>query len=65
MQAQTLDPNLRKAKAHLAEMGWSYRHAAKHLGVCYQHISDVLNGHIPSARLVAKILAMPKKEVAA
>lgn len=65
MQAQKTPKELRKAKAHLAEIGLSYRKAAPLTGVTYQYLSDVLNGHRVSIRLTRKIMALTKKEDAA
>lgn len=53
-----------EAKAHLRSAGWSYRTAAPALGVTYQHLCYVLNGHRHSLRLLAKVAALPhRKEV--
>jgi plasmid maintenance system antidote protein VapI len=43
------------AKRTLKDRGWSYRRAAPVLGVTYQHLCEVLNGHRISRRLVQKI----------
>lgn len=44
-----------KAKKTLKRGGWTYRKAAPVLGVSYQHLSDVLNGHRYSRRLLVKV----------
>ena len=44
-----------QAKAILKKRGWTYRTAAPRLGVCFQHLSEVLNGHRQSKRLLEKI----------
>ncbi len=48
-----------QAKAHMRAAGWSYRRAALHLGVSYQHVCYVLNGQRHSASLLAKLLHLP------
>ena len=42
-------------KQHLQEQGLTYRVAAPLLGCTYQHLSEVLNGHRTSRRLLAKV----------
>ena len=44
-----------RAKVTLKRRGWSYRAAAPALGVTYQHLSEVLNGHRESRRLLKRI----------
>lgn len=44
-----------RAKHKLKELGWSYRSVAPVLGVTYQHLSEVLNGHRESRRILRKI----------
>ena len=41
--------------------GWSYRAAAPVLGVTYQHLCLVFNGHRHSRRLLAAIAALPAR----
>ncbi|AHF90206.1 hypothetical protein OPIT5_08260 [Opitutaceae bacterium TAV5] len=41
--------------------GWSYRTAAPRLGVCYQHLSDVLNGRRSSRALIGRVAALPEQ----
>lgn len=53
---------LEVAKQVLRDRGYSYRQAAPLLGVCYQHLSEVLNGHRPSGRVLRKISALPARE---
>ena len=48
-----------QAKKQLEKLGWSYRSAAPVLGVTYQHLSEVLNGNRPAARLLAAITSLP------
>lgn len=55
-------PKVERARAHLKAKGWSYRSAARETGVCYQHLSEVLNGHRDSRRLLADLLALPKRK---
>lgn len=47
------------AKARLKELGWSYRRVAPLLGVRFEHLCLVLNGHRESRRLLAAIEALP------
>ena len=47
-----------RAKARLTELGLSYRRAAPLLGVRFEHLCLVLNGHRDSARLLAAIDAL-------
>lgn len=49
-----------KAKELLKKKGWSYRKAAPVLGVCYQHLSDVLNGQRESRRILNAIQELPE-----
>ncbi len=46
------------AKALLRSKNWSYRRAANVLGVTYQHLCLVLNGHRVGTRLIPKIMAI-------
>jgi len=56
---------VRAARQGLKAKGWSYRLAAADLGVCYQHLSEVLNGHRTSRRLLSRIESLPvRKETA-
>ncbi len=57
-----LPPQVRAARRHFFAMGWSYRSAAPRLGVGYQHLSEVLNGHRVSRRLLASVNALPPRE---
>ncbi len=50
------------ARRHFYEAGWSYRSAAPHLGVCYQHLCQVLRGERQSRRLIAAIADLPKRQ---
>lgn len=53
------------AKAALERKGWSQRAAARHLGVTFEHLNRVLNGHRESASLLRRVDALPdRKEVA-
>jgi lambda repressor-like predicted transcriptional regulator len=52
--------NLEQEKSKLRRKGWAYRRLAAELGVTYQYLSDVLNGHRASRRLIARIVAVPK-----
>jgi hypothetical protein len=51
---------LTNAKLHLADLGLSYRVAAPMVGVTYQHLSDVLNGHRRSLPLLVRVMALGK-----
>ena len=62
--AKKLPVAVSRARRHLAQRGWTYRSAATACGVSYQHLSDVLNSHRISASLLAKISALPAREVA-
>lgn len=42
-------------KLHLFANGWSYRRAAKELGVDYTHLCQVVNGHRESLSLKKKV----------
>jgi transcriptional regulator with XRE-family HTH domain len=53
------------AKVTLKRRGWSYRSAAVLLGITYQHLSYVLNGHRDSRRILAAIERIPEREKAA
>jgi hypothetical protein len=46
------------AKNKLKNLGWSYRTVAPLLGVCFEHLCLVLNGHRESQRLLRKIEAL-------
>ncbi len=48
-----------QAKARLKELGWSYRRVAPLLGVRFEHLCLVLNGHRDSIRLLAAIEGLP------
>lgn len=48
-----------QAKARLKELGWSYRRVAPLLGVRFEHLCLVLNGHRDSLRLLAAIESLP------
>lgn len=48
-----------RAKARLKELGWSYRRVAPLLGVRFEHLCLVLNGHRDSLRLLAAIEDLP------
>ena len=50
------------ARRHFYAMGWSYRAAAPVLGVCYQHLSQVLNGERKSSSLLARIQSLPPRQ---
>jgi phytoene/squalene synthetase len=61
-QAQNAAREVANAKQYLAEIGLSYRAAAPLAGVTYQYLSDVLNGHRTSQRLLNKIMSLPKPQ---
>lgn len=51
--------NITKIKEHLKANGWSYRQAAKALGVTYQYLCDTANNKHVSKRLEARVLQLP------
>jgi hypothetical protein len=53
-----------QSKVELKRRGWSYRSAAGEIGITYQHLSYVLNGHRNSRRVLKAIQALPKRRVA-
>ncbi len=53
---------LEVAKQVLTDRGYTYRQAAPLLGVTYQHLSEVLNGHRQSASLLRRISDLPSRE---
>jgi len=56
-----LPRHVAKARRHFYAAGWSYRSAAPLLGVCYQHLCQVLRGERQSLRLVNEILTLPHR----
>lgn len=50
------------ARKLLRDRGWTYRAAAAECGVCYQHLSEVLNGHRKSRSLLRRIEELPARE---
>jgi len=66
--APTKRPHLAKtaaaARTHFYAMGWSCRTAAPVLGVCFQHLNQVLTGDRESRRLTTAILALPPRNPA-
>lgn len=53
-----------KIKRGLAAKGLTQQEAAKALGVSFEHLNRVINGHRVSARLLNQIEALPAREVA-
>lgn len=53
-----LDSTVLAARNSLKTKGWSYRRAAKPLGVHYSHLCLVLTGKRSSRRLLGKISAL-------
>ncbi|AHF93694.1 hypothetical protein OPIT5_29450 [Opitutaceae bacterium TAV5] len=51
----------KEAKQIMKRRGWSYRTAAPRLGVCYQHLSDVLNRRRASRSLVERVAELPER----
>lgn len=47
----------------LKEKGWSYRAAAPVLGVTYQYLCDVMNGHRSSVRLLRRVASLPRRQM--
>lgn len=56
MQEENSTQILTTAKSHLRSLGLSYRMAAPIVGVTYQHLSLVLNGHRISLPLIRRVL---------
>ena len=52
----------RQHKQLLKTRGWSYRAAAAELGISYPHLSNVLNGHRESRRLLASLSRLPQRQ---
>ena len=50
-----ITPALQRARRVLKEKGWSYRRAAKPLGVHYSHLCLVLTGKRQSRSLLQRI----------
>lgn len=50
-----------QAKRHLKQNHWSYRNVAPVLGVTFQHLCMVLNGHRESRRLLNRIAELPDR----
>ena len=53
------DQERNQAKAILKRKGWTYRTGAPALGVTHPHLSQVLNGHRTSARILRDIERLP------
>jgi len=53
-----------KVKRALKAKGWTQSEAAKEAAVTFEHLNRVLNGHRESASLIAKLEALPAREVA-
>ncbi len=53
------------AKEKLKSKGWSHRTAARELGVSFEHLNRVLNGHRESRRLLAQVAKLPKRPTTA
>lgn len=51
---------LTEAKEHLRANGWSYRVAARELGISPQWLNDVLNGWQVSKTLVRRLMSLPQ-----
>jgi transcriptional regulator with XRE-family HTH domain len=49
-----------QSKVTLKRKGWSQRQAAKTLGIGFEHLNRVLNGHRESKRLLAAIESLPE-----
>jgi transcriptional regulator with XRE-family HTH domain len=57
MTRQRLD----QTKQSLKRKGWSHRTAARELGVSFEHLNRVLNGHRESRRLLTQITKLPHR----
>jgi len=51
-------------KRRLTSKGWTQSEAAKTLGVTFEHLNRVLNGHRESGSLLKKLEDMPVREEA-
>ena len=51
--------DVNQAKAILKVRGWTYRTAGPRLGVSHPHLSEVLNNHRQSKRLLEAIARIP------
>jgi hypothetical protein len=60
-----LRPEVRAARVELAAKGWSYRSAAKEIGVHHMHLTHVLTGRRYSRSLCERIIQLPQREVVA
>lgn len=54
-----------QAKQRLKAKGWSHRTAARELGVSFEHLNRVLNGHRESRSLLARVARLPNAPAAA
>jgi hypothetical protein len=61
----TISRPVRDARQHLADTGWSYRAAAKHLGCSFTQLSHVLTGRRISRSLIARIHELPPRRKSA
>lgn len=52
-------------KKRLKAKGWTQPDAAHELGVRYEHVNRVLNGHRDSERLLRDLEALPNRKEAA
>jgi len=55
---------LEVSKQLLRDRGYTYRQAAPVLGVCYQHLCQVLNGQRESLPLIRRISDLPYRTAA-
>ena len=53
---------LSNAKTALRQSGWTHRATAVFLGVSFEHLNRVLNGHRESRRLLAAIACLPPRQ---
>ena len=53
--------NPEAVKTRLKAKGWTHRRAAEHLGLSFEHVNRVLNGHRESRRLLRELDALPKR----
>lgn len=56
-----LNPEVRAAREAIAAKGWSYRSAAKELGVHHMHLTHVLTGRRASHSLCTRLRELPSR----
>lgn len=54
-------PDLAAATRRFRDGGWTYRTAARELGVSHNHLFETLRGTRDSRRLLSAVLALPPR----